>query len=289
MIEHRRLAANGLSFHVAEAGRGRPRLVILLHGFPEFWYGWRKQLAALGDSFHAAAPDTRGIGLSDRPTAVEDYRLEHLVADLRGLVHALGHERCVLVGHDWGGFIAWSAAIRHPELVEKLIIVNCAHPAVFDRLMREDEAQRKASQYMLAFRSERGEELLSRDDFAGFRRNILEPGLAAGHLTQADAAAYLEAWRRPGSLTAGLNYYRANKAGPDLAARLIEADPTVRVPTLVLWGEGDPYFVPRNLDLLPEYVPNLTIRRWPERDHWIVHQIPDEISAAIRFFAEAVR
>jgi len=285
MIEHRRLAANGLNFHLAEAGRGKPQLVVLLHGFPEFWYGWRKQLTALGDEFHAVAPDTRGIGLSDRPAGVEDYRLEHLVADLRGLVHALGHERCVLVGHDWGGFIAWSAAIRHPELIEKLVVVNCAHPAVFDRLMREDAAQRKASEYMLAFRSARGEELLSRDDFAGFRRNILEPGLAAGHLTQADAEAYLEAWRRPGSLTAGLNYYRANKTGPDLAGRMIEADATVRVPTLVLWGERDPYFAPRNLDLLPEYVPDLTLRRWPDRDHWIVHQVPDEISAAIRDFA----
>ena len=286
MIEHRRLAANGLTFHVAEAGRGRSRLILFLHGFPEFWYAWRRQLDGLADAFHAAAPDMRGVGLTDKPAGVEPYLLSHLVADVRELVAALGHERCVLVGHDWGGFVAWATAIRHPELIEKLAIVNCAHPAVFDRLMREDESQRGASQYMLAFRSQRGEELLSRDGFAGFERNILAPGLAAGHLTAADAAAYREAWRTPGALTGGLNYYRANKTGPDLAGALALGDAQVQVPTLVLWGERDPYFVPRNLDLLPEYAPDLRIRRWPDCDHWIVHQIPDEITAAIREFVD---
>jgi pimeloyl-ACP methyl ester carboxylesterase len=284
MIEHRRLAANGLTFHLAEAGRGRPRLILFLHGFPEFWYAWRKQLEGLGDVFHAVAPDMRGVGLSDKPQDVEAYRLDHLVADVAALVRALEHESCILVGHDWGGFVAWETAIRHPELVEKLAIVNCAHPAAFDRLMREDEAQRQVSQYMLAFRSERGEELLSRDGFERFERNILAPGLAAGHLTEVDAAAYREAWRIPGALTGGLNYYRANKTGPDLAGALALGDAQVRVPTLVLWGERDPYFALHNLDLLPDYVPDLRIRRWPDRDHWIVHQVPDEITAAIQEF-----
>jgi pimeloyl-ACP methyl ester carboxylesterase len=286
MSAQRKLQANGLTFHVAEASRGRSRLVLFLHGFPEFWYAWRKQLDGLGDAFHAAAPDMRGVGLSDKPAGVEPYLLSHLVADVRGLTGALGHERCTLVGHDWGGFVAWTAAMQHPELVEKLVIVNCAHPAAFDRLMREDEAQRQASQYMLAFRSARGEELLSRDGFAGFERNILAPGLFSGDLTPADAAAYRASWRIPGSLTGGLNYYRANKTGPDLAGALAPGDAQVRAPTLVLWGERDPYFVPRNLDLLPDYVPDLRIRRWPDRDHWIVHQVPDEVTAAIREFLD---
>ena len=284
MIGRRTVEANGLRFHLAEAGRGRSRLVLFLHGFPEFWYAWRRQLEGLGDSVHAVAPDMRGIGLSDKPAGVEPYRLDHLVADVVALTQALGHERCMLVGHDWGGFVAWAAAIRRPELVEKLVVVNCAHPAAFDRLMREDEAQREASAYMLAFRSERGEELLSRGGFAGFERNILAPGLAAGHLSEADAAAYREAWRIPGALSGGLNYYRANRTGPDLAGALAPGDAQVRAPTLVLWGERDLYFVPRNLDLLPDYAPDLRIRRWPDRDHWIVHQIPDEITSAIREF-----
>ena len=287
MIESRTVQANGLSFHVAEAGRGRPRLLLFLHGFPEFWYAWRHQLEALGDAFHVAAPDLRGIGGSDKPAEVEAYLLDHLVEDAAALTRALGHERCVLIGHDWGGFVAWEAVIRRPELVEKLVIVNCAHPDAFARLMREDEAQREASGYMLAFRSARGEELLSRDGFAGFERNILGPGLAAGHLTPADAEAYRAAWRVPGALSGGLNYYRANKTGPDLTAPPRPGDGTVRAPTLVLWGERDPYFVPRNLDLLPAYVDDLRVRRWPERDHWIAHQVPHEITAAIRDFVDA--
>src|SRR5690606_23903981 len=124
---------------------------------------------------------TRGVNLSDKPAALEAYHLDRLVEDAAGLIAALGHESAVVVGHDWGGFIAWMLAIRRPELVERLVIINCAHPHAFERLLREHPGQRQASQYMLAFRSERGEELLSRDDFAGFRHNILEPGLTGGY------------------------------------------------------------------------------------------------------------
>ena len=284
-IRQRRIDVGGVRLHVAEAGSGP--LVVLLHGFPEFWYAWRHQLAGLAGDCHAVAPDTRGIGGSDRPAGLAAYRIERLVEDVAGLIAALGQRRAVLVGHDWGGFIAWETAIRHPELVQRLAIVNCAHPGIFQQLCQAGGAQAAASRYMLAFRSARGEELLERDDFAGFRANILAPGLAAGHLTAADAAAYLEAWRMPGALTAGLNYYRANRTGPpsgDDAPPRALAQTIVRVPTLVLWGERDPYFVPENLERLPEVVPDLTVRRFPDCDHWLVHQRPAETTRMIRAF-----
>lgn len=285
-LRHGRAAVNGVRLHYVEAGEGP--LVLFLHGFPEFWYAWRHQIADLAPLARAVAVDTRGVNLSSGPQEVDGYRIDELVEDVRQFVRHLGAERVVLVGHDWGGFIAWETAIRHPALVDRLVIVNCAHPAVMQHLLAHDPAQAKASAYMLAFRSSRGEELVERDGFAGFRANILEPGLAAGHLTAEDAAAYLEAWRRPGGLSAGLDYYRANKLGPpsgDDAPPRSFAETRVRAPTLVLWGERDPYFVPANLDLLPQVVPELTVRRYPDNDHWIVHQMPHEVSRQIARFA----
>src|SRR5579872_4423676 len=274
---------NGVRLHYVARGKGP--LVLLLHGFPEFWYAWRHQLDDLGHDFRVVAPDTRGINLSSGPEDVASYHLDTLVEDVRQLIAHLGYERAVLVGHDWGGFIAWETAIRYPALIDRLVILNAAHPGIFDRLLREGGAQAEASRYMLAFRSSRGEELLSRGDFAAFRANILEPGLARGQLDRTDAERYLKAWRRPGSLTAGLNYYRANKSGPlsgdDPRVRSLE-ETRITVPTRVIWGEKDPYFVPQNLDLLPLAVPDLLLHRFPDADHWVVHQHSREVSALLR-------
>jgi len=290
-FEHRQVQANGIALHCAIAGPAGAPLIVFLHGFPEFWYAWRAQLRALSDRFLCVACDTRGINLSDKPAARADYDIAALVEDVRQLIAALGHDTAVVVGHDWGGFIAWELAIRHPEVVRRLIIANCAHPDAYKRLIIDSPAQQAASQYTLAFRSERGEALLSHDDFAGFRANILAPGVAAGHLDDADVAAYLAAWRQPGALTAGLNYYRANRLGPAAGGEGPPPAPRrgdaarVTPPTLVMWGEKDPYFSTENIDLLNEYVSNLTLHRFPDNDHWIVHQIPDEVSRLIGDFA----
>jgi len=289
-FRERHLAVNGVNLHCVEAGREDAPLIVFLHGFPEFWYAWRHQLRALSDRFHCVACDTRGINLSDKPARVEDYAIDVLVEDVRQLIGALGRDSAVVVGHDWGGFIAWELAVRHPEAVRKLVIVNCAHPDAFARLIIDSPRQREASQYTLAFRSERGEDLLRHDDFAGFRANILAPGRAAGHLDAADEAAYQAAWRQPGALTGGLNYYRANRLGPALEGQSPRqprdpAECRVSPPTLVIWGEKAPYFSTENIDLLSDYVSDLTLVRCPDNDHWIVHQIPDRVSALIGDFA----
>ena len=130
------------------------------------------------------------------------------------LIEQLSDTPAIVIGHDWGGFTAWELALRYPQIVSKLIIVNCAHPDLIKTLVAREPQQQESSKYMLAFRSERGEELLSRDDFAGFRANILQPGLQAGHLNDEDVEMYLIAWHQPGALIGGLNYYRANRSGP---------------------------------------------------------------------------
>jgi pimeloyl-ACP methyl ester carboxylesterase len=267
---------NGVRLHYAETGSGK--LVLMLHGFPEFWRMWRPVMEVVGQHHRAVAVDTRGINLSTGPEEASGYTPDQLVADVRALVHHLGHERAVLVGHDWGGFIAWQVAIRHPELLERLVIVNCAHPGIFTELYQAGGAQTQASAYIAHFRTDGFAEQLAAIDYAPFDALIVQPGLAAGTLTEADAQAYREAWRRPGSVRRGLNYYRAmglSGAPPPLPQQV------VRVPTLVIWGDRDIYFAAENVDRLPEVVPDLTLRRFPDNDHWIVQQRPRDVAELI--------
>ncbi|WMT76326.1 alpha/beta hydrolase [Bradyrhizobium sp. Ash2021] len=285
-LKHGTLAVNGVRLHYVEQGAGAP--ILFLHGFPEYWGAWRTIMKELGDQFRSIAIDTRGINLSGEPEGLDGYAVKELVEDVVQTIAALGCKKVTLVGHDWGGFIAWEMAIRHPEMLDRLVIINTAHTGIFDRELRKGEAQAAASKYMLAFRSPRGEELVSRKDFAGFRREIIDPHRASGTMTEEEAAEYIALWNNAGSLTAGLNYYRANKSGPpsgdDNEPRSLP-DTVISVPTLVIWGEKDVYFTPDNADLLQEVVPDLTVRRFAENDHWIVHQKPKEVAALIAQFA----
>jgi len=281
------------------------KLIVFLHGFPEFWYAWRKQLEEFGRDFIAVAPDMRGYNLSSKPAAVEEYDIGKLVGDVRGLVehlaaaHHLGAARCVLVGHDWGGVVAWATAMACPEIVERLVIVNAPHPKIFERELRDNPKQREASQYMGVFRSPQAEAMLSADNFAMLQQTILDDGIRQGYFSEADRQAYLEAWAQPGALTGGLNYYRAAKLGPPgsggPASGGLDAFQTkhpmasfeVRMPTLVIWGELDPYLLIGNLNGLDQYVPKLTVERILDATHWVVHEKPARVNELIRDFLAA--
>ena len=199
--------------------------------------------------------------------------MKHLVEDVRALAEHLGHKKFVLVGHDWGGAVAWAFAISHPDRLEKLIIVNAPHPAVFAHsLLRDDPAQQKASQYMLMFRSDRAEETLSANHYATLVNIVLGAGLKSGAFTEQDRDAYIQAWSQPGALTGGLNYYRAARIGPPVPGADVTggnsataaAQLVVKVPTLVIWGEKDTALLPSNLEGLDQVVPQLTVKRIPE-------------------------
>ncbi|MBM3570249.1 MAG: alpha/beta hydrolase [Alphaproteobacteria bacterium] len=269
----------GIRLHYAAAGEASNPLMLFVHGFPEFWRCWQRQLPEFGRDHLAVAYDTRGYNLSDKPERLEDYAIEAILGDLKAMVGQFGHKSCILVGHDWGGAACWEFAIQYPELVEKLVILNAPHPALFRRDLQADPQQQKASEYMGFFRTPEAEAKIAADDFA-FLWKFTFAGLhRKGQFSDQDREAYLEAWRRPGALTGGLNYYRGYRMRKDVLA-----NSRVKVPTLVLWGMRDTALLPRLIEGLEDYVPDLRLVRLDEVTHWVTHQASDRVNREIRAF-----
>jgi pimeloyl-ACP methyl ester carboxylesterase len=282
-ILHETVEANGIRLHVARAGDGP--LMLFLHGFPEYWGMWRPLLEHFGArGWCAAAPDLRGYNLSDKPAAVEAYRVKPLVADVLALAARYTKEKFVLVAHDWGGAVAWGVAIAQPQRLSRLVMLNSPHPYVFWRELCASPAQRAASAYMTLFRLAKAERVLSENGYA--RLLAWFPGLDEGYRRE-----LLEAWSQPGALTGGLNYYRASPLYPPTAddpgpqkLQLKPEDFVVRVPTLVLWGERDPALLTGCLDGLEALVPDLKLVRVPEATHWIARERTERVIAEIEAF-----
>jgi len=275
-IKHEYADVNGVRLHYAVAGSGK--LILFVHGFPEFWYAWKNQLIEFGKDHKAVAVDMRGYNLSSKPTEVDQYRVGIVMEDIRALAEKLGHKKFVLVGHDWGGGVAWSFAIAHPECLEQLVIINAPHPAIFARELRDNPLQQKASQYMLMFRSPGAEAALSADHYAALVKGV------ALEFSEEEKKIYIEAWSQPGALTGGLNYYRAARLGPQASFAIDTSKFVVRVPTLVIWGEKDPFLLTGNLEGMDAFVPELTIKRVPDATHWVVREKPQLVNSYIRDF-----
>jgi len=279
---------NGVRLHYKAAGAGK--LIVFLHGFPEFWYCWRRQIEHFGADHLALAPDMRGYNLSDRPAEVAQYRAKLLIEDIRQLARAFSADTFVLVAHDWGGAIAWGLAIAHPELLSHLVIVNSPHPYAFWRELANNPAQAKASEYMLLLRDPKAEHVLSGD---GYER-LLKMRFGAGNENlygDTERRAYIDAWSQPGALTGSLNYYRASPLYPpapgDAGAAKLKLDPRdfhVRVPTLIIWGEKDKALLPSILDGIEEMVESLEVVRVPDATHWVLDEKPNLVNAEIRRF-----
>lgn len=289
MFEHKYADVNNIRLHYVTAGKGK--LIMFLHGFPEFWYEWKNQLAEFGRDYQAVAPDMRGYNLSSKPIEVEQYRMKYLIGDIRALAEHLGYKKFILVAHDWGGGVAWPFAMRHSEYLEKLLIINAPHPVTFIRELRDNPAQRKASQYILVHRTPEAEDILVRNNYALLVSSLLEDGIKKGYFTEQDRKAYIEAWSQPGALTGGLNYYRAAHLGSFTGESedSLSANPSlfmVAVPTLVIWGEKDKYLLTGNLVGLEKYVSKLTIKRIPDGSHWVIHEKPGLVNSYIREFIE---
>jgi pimeloyl-ACP methyl ester carboxylesterase len=278
MATHAYAEVNNVRLHYVAEGAGP--LMLFLHGFPEFWREWRNLLPEFGKDHLALAPDMRGYNLSAKPVELEQYQMHHLVEDVRALAEHLGYKRFTLVGHDWGGAVAWNFAMAHPDWLDQLIIINAPHGAIFRRELTHNPAQQQASAYMQLFRSPQAEQILSENNYAR-----LTDALFGGKLfgSEEEKQQYIAAWSQPGALTGGLNYYRA-MTGRSASSALAPASSNVNVPTLVIWGEQDTALLTGNLDGLEHYVPDLTIKRIPDGTHWVIHEQPEQVIAYIREF-----
>jgi pimeloyl-ACP methyl ester carboxylesterase len=280
-LAHRYADLGDVRLHYVEAGEGS--LVLLLHGFPQFWYQWRHQIPALVEAgFRVVAPDMRGYNLSDKPLGVRAYRVELLARDVERLILACGEQTAVVVGHDWGAIAAWIAAMRHPERVEKLAILNVPHPArSLDGLLSPMQLLR--SSYMFFFQIPRlPEEVIRAGDFGLLRSVFRSDPVQPEALTAEDIERYIEAIAQPGVLTASLNYYRALLRNPREMRALLQR---VEAPVLVIWGEKD-RFLSRRLAEPPRlWVPNLVrVKRLPDASHWVAEDRPLEVNTLLLDF-----
>ena len=268
--------------HYVEAGEGP--LVVLLHGFPQSHHMWRFQIPALVEAgFRVVAPDMRGYNHSDKPEGVEPYRVGTLARDVERLIVERGAEKATVVGHDWGAIVAWLAAMRYPERIAKLAILNVPHPARFADGLTMPKQLLKSS-YMFFFQiPQLPEKALSARDFAalraGFRRQPVRPGA----IPEEDSERYVEALAQPGALTATINYYRALLRNPSEMKAMLRK---IAAPTLVIWGEKDVFLSLELADPGPLWVPNLRVERLANASHFVAEDRPEEVNELLLDFLQ---
>ena len=308
-FEHKYAEVNGQRLHYATVGQGP--LVLFLHGYPSFWYQWKDQMLEMGKDHQAVGLDMRGYNLSSRPQGLEPYTMPHLIEDVRQFAEQIAGKgrKFTLVGHDWGANVAWVFAIVHPDMLDKLVIVNGAHPFLSERELRENPAQRYASNYFFVFNGylapgEVGPNENDTKESASQRAHtgFVDAEVKAGRYTEADRQMWIDAWSQPGSTTAGLNYYRANHRNPPFndrhpastiphswsAAEMTKGAKStiIRTPTFVIWGLKDGAILPGHLSGLDQWVTDLTVRLYPDDDHWVMLQKGPQVAKDIRQFIE---
>lgn len=273
-LEHSDVKTNGIRLHVVQAGPKSGVPVVFLHGFPEFWYGWRKQIPALVEAgFRVIVPDQRGYNLSDKPTGIKNYRLDVLVQDILGLIDALDYEKVNLVGHDWGAEVAWTFAYQHPERLQHLGILNVPHPLVMRRFLARDPDQIRRSWYIFLFQ-------LPWLPEAGMRangwRNAVRALRGSGLIhtfTNEDIQKYKEAWSQPGAMTAMINWYRALRYELNVPNEM-----RIRVPTLMMWGMKDFALTHRMARPSMDHVEKGNLILFPEATHWVQLDAAEEVN-----------
>jgi pimeloyl-ACP methyl ester carboxylesterase len=287
---HEQAVVGDVRLHYVTAGDEGDPLVVLLHGFPEFWYSWRHQIPALADArFRVVAPDMRGYNASEKPHGVASYRMEKLVGDVVGLIEHFDREEAHVVGHDWGGLVAWATAIRRPEVVEKLAVLNAPHLDRYREELRYNPEQWSRSLYVPYFQLPWLPEFtLGVWDCAGVAKMLRETS-EPDTFDEADLRRYREAACRPGALTAMLNYYRAGfrEELREQAGRLLggkRPGNVVRAPTLLLWGEQDPALDVELTEGVERWVPDLRVERLPEATHWVQNDAPEAVTELLSAF-----
>ncbi len=284
-LEHYSVQTNHINLHVAQAGPASGPLVILLHGFPDFWYGWRHQIDFLaGAGYRVWIPDQRGYNLSDKPRGLRAYSIDELAADVVGLMDAAGRERAVVIGHDWGGSVGWWTANKYPERLERLVILNVPHHSVMRRAMLHNRRQTLRSWYIFAFQIPWLPEVVTRALNGAVLARMLQNTSRPGTFSDADLARYREAWSLPGALTAMLNWYRAM-----MRRAAVQRLPSRRItlPTLMIWGTHDPALGRELAQPSIERCDRGRLVYIEEAGHWVQHEEPQRVNALIGEFLRA--
>lgn len=276
-LSQRRMATNGIELNVVQAGPEDGPLVILLHGFPEFWYGWREQIEPLAkEAYRVWVPDQRGYNLSDKPKGVRAYSIEELAADIIGLMDAAGAEKAFVVGHDWGAMVAWWLALQYPERLERLVIVNVPHPVALQKALMSNPRQFFKSWYAMFFQIPWLPEKLIRLRNWRVATQALKGSSRPGTFSQADLEEYRRAWAQSGAMHSMLNWYRAafrynGKVG----------NPRVSVPTLILWGIKDKFLTPQTAQASLYLCDDGQLVYFEEATHWVQHEEAAKVNRLI--------
>lgn len=272
-LQHEYIISNGVRLHYVTQGSGE--LILLLHGFPECWYSWRHQIPELARHYKVVALDLRGYNDSEKPQGKDAYTIPELIKDIKGVIEGLGYENCILVGHDWGGILAWSFAYAYPEMLQKLIVLNVPHPAKFPEALGNNPQQMLRSWYILLFQLPLLPEFfLEIDDNDLIATTFIETATNQAAFTPHDLRVYKEAAAKPGALTAMLNYYRHNFQGIFNPSEL----GVLEVPTMMIWGENDTALGKELTYGTEEYVRNFTIHYIPNCGHWVQQEKPELVN-----------
>ena len=284
-VQHHYVTGNGINFHVVTAGPEDGRPVMLLHGFPDFWYGWNAQIAVLAEAgYRVIAPDLRGYNLTDKPKMVSDYKIDVLMEDVIALINAFGYDQVLLAAHDWGAAVAWWLVKHRPEYVERVVILNVPYPTFAKvALQRGLFIQLLKSWYIYFFQIPWLPEFLLRWSGRSMRRNPLVVSSHKDTFSADDLARYQAAWEKPGAWTAMLNWYRA--ALRMLALSDYPAEGSILVPTLILWGEQDIALDKRLAELSAKLCASSELVMYPEATHWVHHDVTEKVNQELlRFF-----
>jgi len=283
-LQHDTVDVDGVSLHAVRAGPIDGPLVVLLHGFPEFWYGWRGQIDPLVEAgYRVVAPDQRGYNRSDKPERLAAYNLDRLVDDVVALIDDAGREQATVVGHDWGAAVAWWLASTRPEPVERLVTINVPHPVVFRRFLTRDPRQTLRSWYMFYFQLPRLPEWgFSRNDFAMGVRTLRQTS-RPGAFTDADLDRYREAWSHPGAVKGMLDWYRA------LFRTATERSVVLPIerPTLLIWGANDTALRQAMAEPSIDLCTDGRLRIIAEATHWVHHEETDRVNDLLLDFLDA--
>ena len=304
-----KIPTNGIHLHAAIAGPEEGPLLLFLHGFPESWRAWERHLPFFAEAgYRVVAPDQRGYNLSDKPSDLESYVMNVLVQDVLGLIEALGRRQAVIIGHDWGAAVAWEVAERHPDRVDKLVVMDVPHASVMKAHLLRNPKQMLSSWYMAFFQLPRVPELLLRARGHAVLCRVLTATSRPGTFSEGQIASYREAWSQPGALTSMLNWYRSIRVGilppgaqvndgtlvderdqAEASERVTKkkedpAQPRIQTPTLILWGKLDSavrYEMAFDSAKLCAH-PQLEI--FEHATHWLHHEEPVRVQKTVLKF-----